>query len=54
LRGAHRATAQPAAWQRKSAFLPEADIGSAGGYVGFVPISDIDHAWRLSQRGTVN
>ena len=37
LRGAHRATAQPAAWQRKSALLPEADIGSASGHVGFVP-----------------
>jgi len=34
----------------KSALPPRADITSRARYVRFVPISDIDHGWQLSQR----
>ena len=30
----------------------ETDIVRAGRHVSKVPISDIDHGWRLSQRGS--
>src|SRR5260370_42167069 len=35
-----------------SALPPKADSGRTSRDVRFVPISDIDHGWRLSQRGS--